>query len=336
MDTEEQVNVKKKVPKKRKHRKVEKDDEVNTNISDENEKIREKNSKQRRKKKTPRVSKEEPPKKVVSNELNECEESIVFEHEDIDTPPNSSEIYTENGESTIVDTSTYDVQMINTDNGDETNEEPPCTKNNPMYSEMQRVNVNEELPESPFYDPLSEFSKNEESNEKEDLDDLMAFYCTDHDTSTIYPCGRVAVVVAKDENEATEILDDCLSNLRLKPSLDMPYTLIPIQRYGEPRAEIFKQVNGSRKMPSGPIINDTSEIKRLHVFASENHHCGDGMHLVSSYALILAYDSNHAIEVMDQFLNDKGWKTSKSHEYNIISFTSLKRPKAYVLNSHHV
>lgn len=171
--------------------------------------------------------------------------------------------------------------------------------------------------------------KQEESEEIKD--NLLAFYSIDHDNEALFPCGKVAVTVAYTEEDAREILDDRLSDLRLKTSKEKWYDLIPIPRFGEPRAEIFDQTSSERAKMA---MNGTKSRKTtLNVFACENHNCGDGMSLVSSYALILALDETHAVTVMDAFLNGKGWKTSKTDPYSVISFTSLKRPKAHVLNS---
>lgn len=307
MDAQDDVIVPKRTPNKRKHKKVEKTLDDDPPKPKENGAAREKDgSKKRRIKKTPKPKPlsekpEDVPAKTDSEDTEarepEMEKAPEFDHDSLPSSP------CENGVSTV-----------------ETEAEP------------REPEVPVEIPESPGYDPLAEFADQEKSEEFE-KDNLLAFFCVDHDNENLQPCARVAVVVAYSEEEAKDMLDDCLSNLRLKTSDEVPFTLIPIQRYGEPHAQIFPQIKPSAAAAKGPIINDVSNFRQLHVFASENHHCGDKMHLVSSYVLILAYDVDHAVKVMDQFLQEKGWKTSKSHKYNVISFTSLNRPKAYVLNS---
>ncbi len=55
---------------------------------------------------------------------------------------------------------------------------------------------------------------------------MKVFVCTDHDNR--WPTGCASVVVAKDEADATELLDVGLTKRGLKPSSEEPYTLIEI------------------------------------------------------------------------------------------------------------
>jgi hypothetical protein len=72
-------------------------------------------------------------------------------------------------------------------------------------------------------------TKGKQSCEQEPLK-LWYTYNFNHDT--IAPHGHVGFVVASDESEAIETLDQCLSSHRLLPSKLKPYTLIPCTPFG--------------------------------------------------------------------------------------------------------
>lgn len=72
-------------------------------------------------------------------------------------------------------------------------------------------------------------TKGKQSREQEPLK-LWYTYNFNHDT--IAPNGHVGFVVASDESEAIETLDQCLSSHRLLPSKLKPYTLIPCIPFG--------------------------------------------------------------------------------------------------------
>lgn len=62
---------------------------------------------------------------------------------------------------------------------------------------------------------------------------LQAFYCFDYVNDTMAPDAPVAIVVAENDEDATGMLDECLFDNSLQPSIMKQYTLVPIVPIGE-------------------------------------------------------------------------------------------------------